>query len=48
MVIRVAMPPTARDSVADGSDLLDTVHDESHVIYDPARILTRPERMMAQ
>lgn len=37
-----------RDALEQGSDFLDTVRPECHVIYDPDRVLTRPETVMAQ
>jgi DNA-binding Lrp family transcriptional regulator len=35
-----------RNSLAHGSDFLDTVRDECHIIYDPDRLLTQPETVM--
>lgn len=35
-----------RNSLAHGSDFLDNIQDELHIIYDPDRILMRPETVM--
>lgn len=37
-----------RDSIAHDSDFLETVRDECHIIYDPDRVVTRPEKVRAQ
>lgn len=37
-----------RNSLTHGSDFLDNIQQEFHIIYDPDRILTRPETVLTQ